>query len=246
MSDVFVNSGENSDNVVVPSPQLSGVFIPGIDNSFAVDGFGLVTPLGGGSTVRKYSDYGISAEVSQYNTQLTDLANALTIGGGGVSYNLEGLVGPRGLPGRDGTTLIIHQWEGLNSNYLAALPHNLSLINQLGTASDKLIYTSAYTTTSNFVWEQTDIDTSVSSWNESSINTDASFFIIAADDGIYVSTDEGDNWTQYTPDSDAYEQTNCENSGGDAVVLGTDGKDRGAFLLTGDYGVNWSEVTVTV
>lgn len=250
MAEVFVNSGENSDNIVVPPPQLQGVFVPGIDNPFAVNGFGMVTPFGGGSTTRKYTDYSVSAEVSSQSTQLSDLTDAFVPGGvGGAGYNLEGLVGPQGIAGLngvDGITTILHLYGAPNSNYLTALPHNLDLINDLGTASDKLIYTNAFSATSNFVWANTAIDSGVKSWNESDTNTDASFFIIASDAGIYVSTDDGDSWDKYNPDSDTYEQTNCEASGGDAVVLGTEGKDRGAILLTVDYGVNWSEVTVTV
>lgn len=245
MAKVYTTSGENSDNIVVPTPQLQGQFVPGIDNSLAVDGFGLVTPFGGGITSRRYGDYGISTEISQQNTQLGDLANVFAPAEGGTTYNFEGLLGPQGIPGKDGTMLIIHEYVGLNSSYLTALPHNLDLINDLGTAANKLLYTSAYSAHTSFVWANTTI-AAVKSWNDSGINTDASFFIIAADDGIYVSTDDGDSWDTYNPDSDAYEQTNCESSGGDAVVLGTAGKDRGAILITSDYGVNWSEKTVTI
>ena len=246
MAEVFVNSGENSNNVVVPRPQLQGIFLPGIDDTQKIDGFGIVTPFGGGSTVRKYFDYGITAEGPQQNTQLTDLSHLTPIGG--TTYNFEGLVGPQGARGRDGIDGIIHIM-GLNlpqnSNFVAALPHNIDLINNLGTAVNKLIYTSAYTAYRNFVWGNTPI-AAVSSWNDSDINVDASFLIIVADAGIYISTDDGDNWSKYNPDSDTYEQTNCEASGGDAVVLGTDGRDRGAILTTSDYGVNWIEKTVTV
>ena len=248
MADVFSTSGEKSENVVVPTPQLQGLFVPGIDNSLAIDGFGTVTPLGGGGTARKYSDYGISGDISQQNTQLNDLASNLILAEGeGISYSLEGLVGPQGPPGRDGRDGIIHVM-GLNlpqnSNFLAALPHNLDQINDLGTAINKLIYTSAYTAYNNFVWEKTSIASDVKSWNESGINTDASFFIIAADAGIYISTDSGDNWSKKNPDSDTYIQTNCEASGGKAVVLGDTNRAEGKIWTTTDYGVNWTEKTV--
>lgn len=245
MAEVFTTSGESSDNVAVPSPILQGFLLPSMDNPLAVDGFGVVVPWGGGSTTRKYSDYGISAEVSRQSTQLNDLATGF-IPGGGVNYNLEGLVGPQGERGADGTVLIIHQWEGVNSNYLTALPHNIDLINSLGTAADKLLYTSAYSTSQNFVWSNVTVESATKAWEDSDINTDASFHILVADTGIFVSTDGAATWAKKNPDSDSYVQSNCESSGGDAVVLGTDGKDRGAFLLTDDYGVSWSEITVTV
>lgn len=248
MAEVFVNSGEQSANVVVPTPSLNGIFIEGLDNPFAVDGFGEVVPLGGGPTARKYMDYGISAEASRTDTLLGDLTSSLIPGqSSGITYDFDGLIGPTGPIGPPGppgiTTLLTVPY---NSNFLTDLPQTLADINLLGTATDKMIYTSAYTDSENFVWTQMDIDVSVSAWNESGINTDGSFFIIVSDDGIYVSTDEGDNWSKYNPDSDSYEQTNCESSGGDALVVSTEGKDRGAILLTDDYGVSWSEVTVTV
>ena len=251
MAEIFTNSGENSDNVVVPQPRLRGNFIPGIDDSQMIDGFGLVIPFGGGNTSRKYFDYGISAEVSQQNTQLNDLSRISPIGG--ATYNIEGLIGPQGPIGPAGpagvigiTSLPYGYVLPANSNFLTELPHNIDLINDLGTAVDKLIYTSAYTAHRNFVWSNTPIDAAVSSWNDSDINTDASFFIIAADAGIYISTDDGDSWDKYNPDADTYIQANCAASGGKAVVLGDTERASGTILTTDDYGVNWSEKTVEV
>ena len=94
MSEVFVNSGENSDITAGPAPQLQGLFIPGIDNSEFVDGFGIVTPWGGGRTARRYGDYGISTEISNQDTQLNDIARGLIPAEGG--YNFEGFEGPQG------------------------------------------------------------------------------------------------------------------------------------------------------
>lgn len=247
MAEIFTTSGEKSENVVAPTPLLQGLFVPGIDNSLAVDGFGIVTPWGGGGTARKYSDYGISGDISRQTTQLGDLASSLIPAeGAGITYNWEGLIGPQGIPGRDGLDGIIHIMglnQPQNSNFLTALPHNLDLMNALGTAADKFLYTSAYTAYRNFVWDKTSID-SVKSWNESDINTDASFFIIAGSVGIYVSTDGGDTWDKYNPYADAYIQTNCAASGGKAVVLGETDRASGKIWITDDYGVNWTEKTV--
>ena len=250
MSEVFTNSGESSNITAGPPPNLQGLFLPGIDNSQFVDGFGIVTPWGGGATSRKYRDYGISTEISNQDTQLRDLASSLIpAGGGGFDFGeIEGEPGPRGFPGRDGIDGIIHIM-GLNlpqnSNFVAALPHNLDLINALGTASNKLIYTSAYTAYRNFVWTNSPI-AAVSSWNDSDINDDASFLIIAGDAGIYISTDDGDSWGTDTPDDDTYIQTSCASASGEAVVLGNTYRENGTIWVTDDYGVNWTEKTVTV
>ncbi len=249
MAEIFSTSGINDGDIAVPSPQLQGLFIPGIDDSFAVDGFGIVTPWGGGSTTRKYSPYGISGDISTQNTQLYDLASSFLPAEGkgfGTSFNFEGLKGDKGDPGKDGTILIIHQQDGVNSNYLTALPHNLDLINDLGTTADKLIYTSAYSTSQNFVWSNISVESATNAWEDSDINTDATFHILVADTGIFVSTDGAATWAKKNPDTDSYVQSNCAASGGKAVVLGTDGKNRGAILLTSNYGVGWTEKTVTV
>jgi len=250
MSEVFVKSGDDGNITSGPPPQLRGQFIPAIDNSEFVDGFGLTIPWGGGSTARRYGDYGISTEISQQSTQLRDLASSLIpVEGGGISYGLEGPQGIQGERGRDGIDGIIHIM-GLNlpqnSNFLAALPHNIDSINDLGTAINKLIYTSEYTAYRNFVWEKTSIDSDVKSWNDSGINTDASFFIIVADTGIYISTDDGDSWSTDNPDDDTYIQANCAGASGEAVVLGKTYKENGTIWITDDYGVNWTEKTVTV
>lgn len=246
MAEIFVHSGEDSGSGVAPAPRLQGIFVPGIDTPDIQDGFGLVTPLGGGATTRQYTQYGVSNVISAQETQLHNL----TINPAeGQTFNLEGLLGPQGIqgtPGIDGITTLLHLYGAPNSSFLTALPNNIDQIDQLGTTTNVMLYVSSYDSTFNFVWAKTDIDSVVKSWNDSGINTDGSFLIVAADAGIYVSTDDGDSWDKYNPDSDEYEQINCEASGGDAVALGTSGKDRGAILVTNDYGVNWSEVTVTV
>ena len=251
MSEAFTTSGESSDITAGPAPQLQGLFIPGIDNSQFVDGFGMVTPWGGGSTTRRYGDYGISAEVSQQSTQLNDLATGFIPGG--ATYNLEGFVGPQGpvgppgppgLPGIGLTSLPFGYVLPINSNYFVELPHNIDEINDLGTAADKLVYTSESNTFYGFVWEKTSIDASVKSWNDSDSNTDGSFLIIAADAGVYVSTDNGDSWAKYTPDSDDFIRTSCAASNGRAVVLGDTNREDGTIWTTVDYGANWVEKTV--
>lgn len=244
MGEVFSNSGEKTDSVVVPTPRLQGLFLPSIDNPLAVDGFGTVIPWGGGSTTRRYADYGIS---TTRDTQFTDLASSfLPAGGAETTYNFEGLVGPQGPPGRDGIDGITHFVVAPNSSFQTGLPYNLDAINDLGTAADKMLYTSAVTTTTNFVWTNKPIASAVSSWNEAAVNDDATFIIIASDDGVYVSVDGGDSWNNYDPNTENYLQTQCADSGGKAVILGEDSQDEGKVFVTENYGVAWTEKVVTV
>ncbi|KKM21892.1 hypothetical protein LCGC14_1630900, partial [marine sediment metagenome] len=156
MSEIFVNSGEDSKNFSTPTPRLQGLFLPSMDNPLAVDGLGIVTPWGGGGTARKYTEYGY---VPEQNIQLNDLASSLIPAeGGGFSFGLEGPQGLRGFPGQRGLPGIITVL-GLNlptnSNFVAALPHNIDQINALGTAVDKLAYTDSYGEFySDFVWTE--------------------------------------------------------------------------------------------
>lgn len=249
MSESFAHSGQGDDSLVRPAPRLQGIFIPGIDSPTIQDGFGLITPLGGGLSSRQYTQYGVSNIISPQETQIHDLA--ITPAEGNI-FNFEGLIGPRGIPGPPGAPGLIQIITASNfsfltapnSSFLTALPPNIDQINQLGTAVDTMVYVSSYDATRNFVWTKTDIDSVVKSWNDSDINTDASFFIIAADAGIYVSTDDGDSWDKYNPDGDTYIQANCQASGGKAVVLGNTERINGTIWTTTDYGANWVEKTV--
>ncbi len=254
MAKLFPETGQSTDVAVSP-PNLRGVFIPGMDQPTFADGFGLVTPLGGGGSLRKYQEYGPSAEVDSDNTQLRNINQALgAFGSSNSVYNFEGLVGLPGVPGRDGLpgiSLLFGIGSGGGggavsaTSGLLALPYNIDSINDLGTAADKLIYTSSYTTTVVFRWVNTPI-AAVSSWNDSDINTEADFFIVAANAGIYISTDNGNNWSVNNPDADIYIQANCAAFGGKAVVLGETERTDGIIWTTVDYGVNWISKIVDV
>ena len=247
MSVLFSESGQDND-LAVSSPNLSGDFIPAIDMPTFTDGFGLVTPWGGGATKRNYSPYGVSAENTAQGTQLNDLTSLMGLGGGDLSYNIEGLVGPQGVRGEKGDPGVsgFMMWGQYptNSNFLMDLPHNIDQINDLGTAADKLVYTSEYTPYYIFEWEKTSVAGGVSSWNESDINDGGSFFIIAADSGIYISVDDGDSWSKSNPDADTYIQVSCAASGGKAIALGDAERENGTIWVTSDYGANWTEKTV--
>lgn len=244
MAEIFANSGGVEANFGIPAPNLLGDFIPGIDIPDFQDGFGLVTPLGGGATARRYGDYGVSSGDSWRDTQLQGLQFPPVEGS---SFNFEGLIGPQGIPGRDGrdgvTTII--GLPAYNSNFLAALPYTVGLINSLGTAADKMVYTDSFTTFYDFVWSPISIDAAVNSWNEADLNTDGSFQIIAADEGIYISTDSGSSWTKYVPDSDDFINVSCAATGGKAILLGNTEREEGTLWVTSNYGVDWTEKTVS-
>ena len=247
MGELFTTSGEKEGNVVTPTPQLQGLFLPGIDNPQTIDGFGIVTPWGGGSGTRRYNDYGISPSVSNQSTQLYDLANSLVPAeGGGVSYNFEGLIGPRGLPGKDGTTTILHEYTGLNSNYLTALPHNIDQMNQLGTAADKIIYTDTYTTSfpdSDATWTERDPTGTTQTWNAMASDSDGSNLIAGAyNDRLYTSVDSGVNWTERQPAGDVGQpwRSVASDDDGSHLIAGVYG---GRLWTSADSGANWTERT---
>ena len=242
MAEVFVHSGSKIAGVGVPGPNLQGIFISEIDVPDSEDGFGLVVPFGGGSTARRYKDYGVSAEVSSQRTQLNSLSVAGGLGGD-ISYNFEGLVGPQGIPGRDGlpgiTTVI--GLPAYNSNFLTALPHNIDEINDLGTAADKLVYTSAYTAYLTFTWFNSGhtIGSGSRLWDAVASDSDGSNLIVG-DGYIYTSDDSGATWTQRRPAgaTDRTWQAIASDSDGSNLIVGALG---GRLYTSSDYGVNWVE-----
>ena len=242
MAEFFSPSGDSSD-VAVPPPNLASVFVPGIDNPTMADGLGIVIPWGSGGTVRKYGDYGPSSAGLESDTLLRGLSSGGF--GEGASYNFEGLLGPQGIQGpagKDGITTIIGTG---NSNFLTALPENLDQINDLGTAADKLLYTSAYTTFTP--WILLDISPAEDGWNDSDIDETASLIVIAADSGIYLSSDKGANWSSETPgDESAYSNICCASAGGIIAALGDDSKSTDMIWVSSDSGANWEQKEITV
>ena len=244
MSELFVNSGENSDITSGPTPQLQGLFLPGMDNPLAVDGLGIVTPWGGGGTAREYTEYGYAPE---QNTQLNDLASSLIpAGGGGLSYGLQGDQGLQGIPGPQGLPGIITVM-GLNlpqnSNFVAALPHNIDQINQLGTAADKLIYTDTLGTYySEFIWTERQPAGDVGiDYVSIASDSDGSNLIVAVDGGrLYTSDDYGATWTERTPAgaTDKNWQSVASDDDGSHLVAAILG---GRLYTSSDSGVNWIE-----
>lgn len=246
MAEIFTTSGEDSNNVTVPRPILQGLLIPSIDDPQAVDGFGIVTPWGGGSTTRKYGDYGISQEISSQQTQLNDLSNAFIPAEGqgfGAVYNIEGLIGPQGIPGRDGTTLVIHEGFGLNSNYLTELPHNLEEINALSTAADRMLYTTdsiAFITDIDWTETQPTGDRN-GSWPHVAIDSDGSNIIVAETNGrVWLSTDTGQSWAETQPSGNssyAWKGVASDSDGSHLMA----GIYNGRLYTSANSGSSWTE-----
>jgi len=155
----------------------------------------------------------------------------------------QGIQGPQGLPG---IISIMGLNLPLNSNFLTALPHNIDQINDLGTAANKLVYTNGvnvgYDIDSSFTWESASL--TVFS-KELEMNNDASFCIIAAKEGIYISTDKGISWDSYDPGTEEYIRASCAGTGGRAVALGDTSQAVGTIWVTSNYGVDWTEKTVS-
>jgi hypothetical protein len=249
MAEIFVHSGSPIAGIGVPGPDLQGIFISEIDVPDSGDGFGLVVPFGGGATARRYKGYGVSAEGSTQRTQLNDLSIQGNIGGD-VSYNFEGLVGPQGPagpPGPPGATGIIGL-PAYNSNFLTALPDNLDKINDLGTAADQLIYTSAYIPSQNDIWTEfqptgaEDID-----WQAIATDSDGSVIIIAGRTlvgnigKVYLSTDSGASFSDTGLGGDAtysWKDVACDSNGSHLLVV-----SLGIVSLSINSGLSFNDVT---
>lgn len=244
MAEFFSESGQSED-VAVNAPALQGIFIPGIDNPQQSDGLGITTGWGSGATERRYQDYGPSPAEGASDTQLRDLSDSLINPAGEVAYNLEGLVGPQGPPGPAGPA-------GITTIQQVAFPFNVgvsdvgNLLNQLKTwdaEADTIVYGGS----SHVQWYEGWIPlpvASYNSWNDVAIDHDGSFILIASDEGIFRTSDSGDNWTQETPDSEDFLYVSCSDASGNAVALGEDSKDDGKVWVSSDYGDSWSQKTV--
>jgi len=241
MGEIFAHSGEDNDSVVAPAPRLQGIYIPGIDVSDMQDGFGLITPLGGGATARQYTQYGISNILSPQETQLHDLA---IVPAEAQVFNFEGLVGPQGIPGPPGAPGITQVIIAPNSNFLTSLPHNIDQINDLGTASDQLIYTNSYTSFfDDPVWtERQPAGAGSQYWSNVVSDSDGSNLMagIGFQGYIYTSDDYGVTWDERRPAGASTKAWGALASDSDGSHL-VAGIVAGRLYTSADYGVTWTE-----
>jgi len=246
MPELFGVSGESED-LGISSPNLTGDFIAGIDQPQSGDGLGITIPWGGGATARTYQEYGPSTIASGNDRLLSDISNYSLSGGTNLTYNLEGLIGPQGPPGPPGAQGLqgVPGTSFANSNFLASLKSTLEYIANEWTNSDTILYADSTDIYWEKTWEKLDVDGTVNSWNEIDMDEDGSFVIIAADAGIFVSTDSGDTWAEKNPDTEDFIAASCSASAGKAVVLGDDNRINGKLWATTDYGANWAEITIS-
>ena len=219
MSELFGESGSQDDLALAP-PQLQGLYIRAIDQPSVIDGFGVITPLGGGGTQRNYGPYGISLDESAEGTQLSDISEYGAGGGGGISYNLEGLVGPQGPPGPQGTSGLIVINTG--STGMVGLNHTLEELQDLGTTSDKIPYVVSAINKGGDTWETLSPAYAAGTWwFDVAVSADGLVVVVAqyysgTEERIYYSTDGGDTWS-YASLTDIYVDNLNSNADGSYI-----------------------------
>jgi len=241
MGVVFADTGQSSD-VGLGSPTLQGIYLPGIDNPDLADGLGIYTPWGGGSTARKYGDYG----PSEGDTQLRDLNNGLfSSAGQGVSYNIEGLTGPQGPPGPAGPPGQVTIQQLLYPVGSADLSSLLLQLQAQSGVTDTLTYGAA----THIEWNETWVPMPVAAtktWNDFALNHDGSFMLIASDLGLYVSTNTGSSWAAKTVSpAEGFLMGNVSDASGNAVSLGETSRVDGKFWASSNYGSTWAQVVLS-
>lgn len=229
----------------VNPPAMRGVFVPGIDNPNMANGFGLYTPLGGGSTSRKYEAYGSSVESSRVDTQLSDISGSMFgWGADGITYNgagADGAVGPMGPQGPPGLVTIQQVLYPIGSMEYDDM---LAQLINWGATTDTITYGGDTHIEWNETWTKMNVY-ATRAWNGAAVNEDGTFMLIASDSGIHVSVDSGENWSVDTPAEEDFLCVGVEADGGNAVALGEDNRVNGSFWKTANHGALWTEVTIS-
>lgn len=242
MSELFANSGQIENNYSLNAPQLDGDFLSSIDNAAYSDGLGLVIPLGGGGTARRYSDYGVSpVDVPTTNIQSAEAYNLAT-GGSNLSYNISGLVGPQGEKGEKGDPGEIQVYT-IGGNFLTGLGRDLSSYNTglSGIDVNSFLYTSEVLLVGgSFSWAETQpLGDTGGLWFDAATNDDGSklALVVSSTNSLYLSDDYGGSW------AGSFAGVNLQSvaSNKDGSVLGINGAYE--LWISTDGGDNWSERT---
>ena len=218
MSELFSQSGQSED-VAVSAPLLQANFIPAIDKLNMQDGFGIVTPLGGGATSRSYLEYGGTGEVSSYNTLLNDITRSLipSAGGGEFNVNIEGMIGPQGIPGQNGLPGVTSIINMAGPSGLFALSDQLQQLNLLGSAIDQMIYTVGIKYYNN--WTDKSPSSPQVNYGNLACDSDMSHILIAAFSSyLWVSTDSGDTWNYAIESAQNWACAACDSDGSNMIA----------------------------
>jgi len=132
----------------------------------------------------------------------------------------------------------------IGSPGLTALDYVLEQIAPTWTTEDTIVYANRLNVKWNKTWEWMPVASGVNSWNEADMDEDGSFMVIAADDGLYISTDTGVNWTLEDPGTETYSNVQVDASSGKAVALGDTSKETGWIWGSSDSGLNWEPILV--
>lgn len=88
-------------------------------------------------------------------------------------------------------------------------------------------------------WEIVPDPINISSAN---LGSGGNFIVAAAENGVFLSTDFGDNWTRYTPDAvETTDWTKCICSGDGTYIITV--SDAGAIYRSANSGSSWAEIT---
>jgi len=239
MSELFSQSGQSED-VAVSAPLLQANFIPAIDKLNMQDGFGIVTPLGGGATSRSYLEYGGTGEVSSYNTLLNDITRSLipSAGGGEFNVNIEGMIGPQGIPGQNGLPGVTSIINMAGPSGLFALSDQLQQLNLLGSAIDQMIYTVGIKYYNN--WTDKTPSTPQINYGNLACDSDMSHILIAAFSSyLWVSTDSGDTWNYAIESVQNWSCAACDSDGSNMIA----GYSTGRLFMSTNSGASgtWVE-----
>jgi photosystem II stability/assembly factor-like uncharacterized protein len=128
-----------------------------------------------------------------------------------------------------------------NSNFLTELTHNLGLINDLGTAADKMIYTDSFSSHGGVTWAESRPAGDVNKNWQSLASSGSGGNLIAGNTlRLYLSDDKGVTWAESRPAGNVNRNWwgVASDSDGSNLIAAAFG---GRLYTSSDYGVTWIE-----